>query len=222
MRDPIRHLKALAFALTVFLIGAIALAQVFPQALPFMPYVWPYVSGGTLTYTGTDIDLGPAPPIALHDHRGAAVSLADQQGKLVLLTFLDPLCTDDCLLMAQQISFALSRLESDAQDVVVLAVNVNENEQSTPAMVEFLASQGLDEDPAWHFLGGDWSRIAEVIEEYHVSAGGAKPEKPDEIAHQDVVFVIDRQGDLRVLITYPTPAGVTLQDVIVTRARQLL
>ena len=222
MRDPIRHLKAFSFALTVFLIGAFALAQVFPQALPFMPYVWPYVSGGSLTYAGTDIDLGPAPPIALQDHRGETITLADQHGKVVLLTFLDPQCTDDCLLLAQQIAFAMERLAADAQDVVVMAVNVNEREQAPAAMAHFLESQGLADDPAWHFLGGNWPRIAEIIAAYHISAGGPKPEKPDEIAHQDVVFVIDRQGDLRVLITFPTPAGVTLQEVVLTRVRELL
>ena len=222
MRDPIRHLKALGFAVTVFLITSFALTQFYPQVFPFMPYVWPYVTGGSLTYAGTDLEIAPAVPFALQDQRGATVSLADLQGKVVLLTFLDPSCTDDCLLMAQEIAAALERLDADAQDVVVLAVNVNPDQQNPAAMLDFLKTQGLDQDPAWHFLGGEWETVAEVVAAYYVSAGEPKPGKTGEVAHQDVVFLIDRQGNLRVLITYPTPVGASLQDVIVERVRQLM
>ena len=140
----------------------------------------------------------------------------------MLLTFLDPSCTDDCLLIAQEIATALERLDADAQDVVVLAVNVNLDQQTPAAMLDFLKTQGLDQDPAWHFLGGEWEAVAAIVAAYYVSAGEPKPGKPGEAAHQDVVFVIDRQGNLRVLITYPTPVGASLQDVIVERVRQLM
>lgn len=222
MRDPIRHIKALAFSVTVFLIVSFGLAQVYPQVFPFMPYVWPYVTGGSLSYTGTELASAPAAPFALLNQREELVSLADQQGKVVLLTFLDPLCTDDCLLLAQHIAAAYTRLGTDAQDLVVLAINVNPDEQLPNAMQTFLQAQGLDSDPAWHFLGGEWPAVTEIVAAYHVSAGEPKPGKAGEVAHQNVVFLIDRQGNLRVLITYPTPVGTSLQDVIVERARQLL
>ena len=222
MRDPVRHVKALAFAVTVFLITSFALAQVYPQVFPFMPYVWPYVKSGSLTYTGTELESAPAPPFALQDQRGATVSLADQKGKVVLLTFLDPLCTDDCLLLAQEIAAAQQQLGARAESLVVLAINVNPEEQTHTAMQTFLQNQGLDESPAWHFLGGEWEAVAETVTAYHVSAGEPKPSKPGEVAHQNVVFLIDTHGELRVLITYPTPVGAALQDIIVERVRQLL
>lgn len=222
MRDPIRHVKALAFAVAVFLITSFALTQVNPHVFPFMPYIWPYVTGGSLSYTGTELESAPAPAFTLQDQRGAAVSLADQRGKVVLLTFLDPLCTDNCLILAQEIAAAQDRLGEDAQDVAVLAININPDEQSPAAMRTFLQRQGLDENPAWHFLGGEWEAVTEAVTAYYVSAGEPKPSKPGEVLHQDVVFLIDRDGELRVLITYPTPVGATLQDIIVERVRQLL
>ena len=221
MRDPIRHIKALAFSVTVFLIVSFGLAQVYPQVFPFMPYVWPYVTGRSLSYSGTELASAPAPAFALQNQRDVSVSLADQQGKLVLLTFLDPLCTDDCLLLTQQIAAAYARLAADTEDLVILAINVNPDEQLPEAMLSFLQAQGLDSDPAWHFLGGEWPVVTEVVAAYHVSAGEPKPGKAGEVAHQNVVFLIDRQGNLRVLITYPTPVGSSLQDVIVERVRQL-
>ena len=64
--------------------------------------------------------------------------------------------------------------------------------------------------------------MAETVTAYHVSVGEPKPSKPGEVAHQNVVFLIDTHGELRVLITYPTPVGAALQDIIVERVRQLL
>ncbi len=222
MRDPIRHLKALAFALTVFLVTSFAGAQVRPQLFPFMPYVWPYIAGGSLTYTGTDLASAPAPSFALQNQRGEQVSLDDLRGKLVVLTFFDPLCTDDCPLMVQELAAAYAQLGADAHEVVIVAINVNPDAQTQFEMDSFFRTQGLEENSAWHFLGGEWAEVAEIVAAYHVSAGDPKPSKPGEVAHQDVVFLIDRQGNYRVLITYPTPVGATLRDVIVRRVRQLL
>ena len=222
MRDPIRHVKALAFAVVVFLITSFALTQANPNVFPFMPYIWPYVTGGSLSYTGTELESAPAPAFTLEDQRGAAVSLAEQQGKVVLLTFLDPLCTDNCLILAQHIAAAYGDLGADAEDLVVLAININPNAQTPAAMQTFLQRQGLDASPAWHFLSGEWETVAEVVAAYYVSAGEPKPSKPGEVLHQDVVFLVDRSGELRVLITYPTPVGAALEDIIVERVRQLL
>ena len=43
-----------------------------------------------------------APAFALTDQDGQPVSLASLRGKVVLLTFLDPVCTADCPLIAQE------------------------------------------------------------------------------------------------------------------------
>ncbi len=221
MRDPIRHLKALAFALTVFLITSFVGAQFRPQLFPFMPYVWPYIAGGSLTYTGTELEIAPAPSFVLQNQRGEHVSLDDLRGKLVILTFLDPLCTDDCPLMVQELAAAYAQLGATAQEVVIVAINVNPDAQTQFEMESFFRTQGLDEDSAWHFLGGEWAEVVEIVVAYHVSAGDPKPSKPGEVAHQDVVFLIDRQGNYRVLITYPTPVGASLRDVIIQRVREL-
>ena len=170
MRDPVRHVKALAFAVTIFLITSFALAQVYPQVFPFMPYVWPYVKSGSLTYTGTELESAPAPPFALQDQRGATVSLADQQGKVVLLTFLDPLCTDDCLLLAQEIAAAQQQLGARAESLVVLAINVNPEEQTHTAMQAFLRTQGL----------GQKSRL--VLSERGVGGGGRNSHRVSRIS----------------------------------------
>ena len=130
--------------MVVFLITSFALAQANPQVFPFMPYVWPYIAGRSLTYTGTELESAPAPQFALQNQHGATVSLADQQGKVVLLTFLDPLCTDDCLLLTQEIAAAQQQLGADSDGLLVLAINVNPAEQTPEQCSRFSKARGLN------------------------------------------------------------------------------
>src|SRR5438309_4618002 len=44
-----------------------------------------------------------APPFTLVDQNGATVSLAAQKGRVVLLTFMDPVCTALCPVMGRDI-----------------------------------------------------------------------------------------------------------------------
>lgn len=59
------------------------------------PAQWAGLSG----YEGARLD-GPAPEFRLTDQNGAAVSLSDFRGKVVVLSVLDPECTDVCPIYA--------------------------------------------------------------------------------------------------------------------------
>ena len=52
----------------------------------------------------------PAPPFSLIDQHGNPVSLSSLRGHTVALTFLDPVCTSDCPLIAQEFHQADERL----------------------------------------------------------------------------------------------------------------
>ena len=49
----------------------------------------------------------PAPPFTLTNESGAVVSLQSLAGRTVVLTFLDPTCTSDCPLIAQELRVAV-------------------------------------------------------------------------------------------------------------------
>ena len=66
----------------------------------------------------------PAPPFALHDENGIAVSLAAFRGGPVIVTFLDPLCKDFCPVETRVLDRALAQLPVDARPAVV-AVSTN-------------------------------------------------------------------------------------------------
>ena len=57
----------------------------------------------------------PAPGFTLTSQDGRQVSLASLRGKVVLLTFLDPVCTTDCPLIAQEMRSADAMLGSQGE-----------------------------------------------------------------------------------------------------------
>ena len=66
-----------------------------------------------------------APAFTLTDQYGRPASLAGLRGKVVLLTFLDPVCTSDCPMIAQEFRQADQMLGSTARDVELIAIVAN-------------------------------------------------------------------------------------------------
>jgi hypothetical protein len=84
-----------AGALGLIILGAapMAAAQASPNADPILAQA----------IAGSSVPLNfPAKEFQLTDQHGRTVSLASLRGKVVLLTFLDPVCTTDCPLIAQE------------------------------------------------------------------------------------------------------------------------
>ena len=67
----------------------------------------------------------PAPAFSLTDQNGRPVTLASLHGKVVLLAFLDTVCTTDCPLMAQEFRQAGQLLAADSRHVELVAINYN-------------------------------------------------------------------------------------------------
>jgi cytochrome oxidase Cu insertion factor (SCO1/SenC/PrrC family) len=215
-----RHLQAVGFASTVVLLTMFALAQVQPRLFPFFPYLG---LGARQDYRGTTLTAKPAPDFRLTDYTGQPLALSDLRGNVVVLTFLDPRCTDECPLIAQDLAHAVRSLGNDAAKVAVVAVNINLKAGVAEAE-QFTYRRGLDRLPAWHFLSGPWEHVEEVVASYYVAAGDPKPGKEGEAAHQDVVYLIDTEGNLRYLLTWQhSPVGaMPFSDLVSQQLRSLL
>ena len=70
----------------------------------------------------TPVD-APAPDFTLTDQHGRPVRLSGLHGKVVLLTFLDPVCVTDCPLIAREFRQAGQLLGGDAGRVELVAVD---------------------------------------------------------------------------------------------------
>jgi cytochrome oxidase Cu insertion factor (SCO1/SenC/PrrC family) len=69
-----------------------------------VPHFWQAAStilAQSIDVPGSPINV-PAPGFSLTDQNGRPVSLSGVRGKVVLLTFLDPVCVTDCPLIAQE------------------------------------------------------------------------------------------------------------------------
>jgi cytochrome oxidase Cu insertion factor (SCO1/SenC/PrrC family) len=194
---PVRVMVA-AWAAAVVLVGAapMAMAQASPQADPIIAQA---VDG---SYAALDT---PAPAFRLTDQNGTGVSLASLRGKVVLLTFLDPVCTSDCPLIAQEFRQADQALGRQSGRVELVAIVANPLYRDTAYTRAFDRQEDLTGLPNWRFLTGSVAALNRAWRAYGVSigvvpAGGM-------VAHSDIAFVISARGRIRAELDFDPGPG---------------
>jgi cytochrome oxidase Cu insertion factor (SCO1/SenC/PrrC family) len=167
----------------------------------------------------------PAPAFQLTDQNGRPVSLASLRGKVVLMTFLDPVCTTDCPIIGTEFKEAGVLLGSADKDVELVAIAANPTYRSIAFTQAFDREDGLNTVPNWLYLTGSLSQLSQVWRQYGVEAeilpAGAM------VAHSELALVIDRTGHIREeTSTDPGPATTATQSsfsvLLVQYARQAL
>ncbi|HUQ17063.1 MAG TPA: SCO family protein [Candidatus Saccharimonadales bacterium] len=158
---------------------------------------------------GTDLGLTAAPDFILTDGiSGRAIRLADQQGKLVALTFLYTRCPDVCPLTAETIRQAQKQLgAADADQVLFVAVTVDPDHDTPDAVQAFAAAHGLERNFA--YLIGPGSSLRAVWSAYgiRVVPNSSTP------GHSDAIYLIDRKGRERALVHSDIGAADLLADL---------
>jgi cytochrome oxidase Cu insertion factor (SCO1/SenC/PrrC family) len=175
-------------AVGVIILGAAPMAAA--QASPVADTILAQAVDGT----STPLD-SPAPAFSLTDQHGRAVTLASLRGKVVLLTFLDPVCTSDCPLEAQEFRQAGQLLGADDRHVELVAIVANPVDYQLGYTQAFDRQEGLDGVPNWLYLTGSPAQLAQVWRGYGIAAEIAPAGSM--IAHSENAFVIDQQGRLR-------------------------
>jgi cytochrome oxidase Cu insertion factor (SCO1/SenC/PrrC family) len=137
----------------------------------------------------------PAPGFTLTSQDGRQVSLASLRGKVVLLTFLDPVCTTDCPLIAQEMRSADAMLGAKAGNTELVAVVANPTYTSIAYTKAFTSQENLSQVPNWLYLTGSLSQLADVWHSYGIEVedlpAGAMS------AHNDIAFVISADGTVQ-------------------------
>ena len=146
-----------------------------------------------------------ASPFTLTDQHGKQVSLASLRGKVVLLTFLDPVCTSDCPLIAQEFREADQQLGSSSRHVELVAIVANPVYHSVTDTRAFDSEEGLNKLPNWLYLTGSLAQLQQAWKRYAIAAqilpaGGM-------IGHSDVAYVIDAQGRTRAELNFDPGPG---------------
>jgi cytochrome oxidase Cu insertion factor (SCO1/SenC/PrrC family) len=204
LRDSVAALSgrsvAALGAVGVILVGAapMAFASVNKDADPIIAQAIAGSSGPLDT---------PAPGFTLTSQAGRQVSLASLHGKVVLLTFLDPVCTTDCPLIAQEFRSADTLLGAQASRVELVAVVANPTYLSTAFTAAFTRQEGLDQVPNWLYLTGPLSHLQAVWNHYGIEVENLPAGAMS--AHNDLAFVISATGVIRQEISADPGPGTT-------------
>jgi cytochrome oxidase Cu insertion factor (SCO1/SenC/PrrC family) len=205
-----------AFGIIILGVVPMAAAQASPAADPILARA---IGGAAGVFNE------PAPPFSLADQHGRPVTPATLHGKVVLLTFLDPVCVNDCPLEAQELKQAGQLLGADATRVELVAIVANPVDYQIGYTQAFDRQESLDSVPDWLYLTGTLAQLRQAWQGFGVSAdiepGGAM------IGHSEIAFVLDQRGNLRQEMDFsPGPGTAATQSSFAAElagaARQLL
>jgi protein SCO1 len=119
------------------------------------------------------------------------------RGKVVVLEFMDPHCTDICPIVSAEFTDAYHDLGRLAGQVVFAAVNVNQYHHAIADVAAYSREHQLTSIPSWHFLTGPVPRLRDVWNAYDVAVQAPGPDA--DIVHSSLVYFIDRVGRERYL-----------------------
>ena len=167
----------------------------------------------TDTFRGTLYDPAlPAPEISLERDNGSDFRLSELRGNVVLLFFGYTSCPDVCPTTLSELRKVNEQLGSAAAQIRVVYVTVDPD-RDTPDKVQkyvsifnpsFIGLSGSLEDlqPVWRDYG-----VYREVEQVSSSAAGYL------VNHTARVYVIDREGNLRLSYSYGTPTEDIVHDL---------
>ena len=138
----------------------------------------------------------PAPGFQLTDQNGRPVSLASLRGKVVLMTFLDPVCTTDCPIIGAEMKEAGVLLGPADKDVELVAVVANPTYRSAAFTQAFDRAGGAEH-------GTELAVPDRVAQPAQPASGSSTASRCENLpagamsAHNDLAVVIDRTGHIR-------------------------
>jgi cytochrome oxidase Cu insertion factor (SCO1/SenC/PrrC family) len=152
----------------------------------------------------------PASPFSLTDQNGRPVTLASLHGKVVLLTFLDPVCTSDCPLEAQEFKAAGQLLAAANRNVRLVAIVANPVDYQVGYTRAFDQQEGLAGIRNWLYLTGTLSQLQHVWQQYGIAAE-IEP-AGSMIGHSEIAFAIDGRGHVRREFDFSPGPGTTATE----------
>jgi len=135
----------------------------------------------------------------LTDHRGKPRSLADFRGQVVGVSFGYTHCPDVCPTTLADLAQAVKRLGAAGDGVQILFITVDPARDTQQVLAQYLVAF----DPRFLGLRGDDATTAKIAAAYkadfivHRHAGGSGHY---EVGHTGGIFLIDREGRMRLFV----------------------
>ncbi|HXJ41446.1 MAG TPA: SCO family protein [Bryobacteraceae bacterium] len=153
-----------------------------------------------------------APAFSLDGSDGKKLSLRDHLGKVVILEFGFTFCPAVCPITLARLKEVHRKLGSAASDVQLIFVTVDPERDSPERLREYLAAF----NPSFLGATGTPDELAVVQKAYGVVAKQVVAKDPAlkyEVNHSTSLYLVDRQGKMRGLVPYGTPADDIVHDL---------
>lgn len=150
-----------------------------------------------------------APDFELRGSDGAPATLARFKGKIVVVAFGFSYCPKVCPVTLAKLSEVFRELGPQGKDVQVLFITVDPARDSPERLKEFVSFF----NPGFIGATGTSEQLEKVQKDYGVVATKVASENKKlgyEVHHSSSLYVIDREGKVRVLV----PFGSTAADVV--------
>jgi protein SCO1/2 len=153
-----------------------------------------------------------APTFSLDGSNGQKLTLGEHRGKVVILEFGYTFCDEACPMTLAKLTEVYKKLGSAARDVQLIYVTVDPERDTPNRMREFLAAF----NPSFLGATGTPAEVDSVQRAYGVVAKRVAPRNPAlayAVAHSTSLYLVDRQGKLRALVPFETPADDIVHDL---------
>ena len=153
-----------------------------------------------------------APAFSLDGSNGKKLSLRDHLGKVVILEFGYTFCQDVCPVTLAHLTEVYKKLGSAARDVQLIYVTVDPERDSPERLREHLAAF----NPSFLGATGTPDELAAVRKTYGVVAEEVVSRNQAlgyEVNHSSSLYLVDRQGKVRGLVPFGTPADDIVHDL---------
>ena len=149
-----------------------------------------------------------ASSFALLDQNGRTITPASLRGKLVALTFLSAVCTQQCPLIGVTMRLVRRQLGAASARLSVVVISVDPEQDSAANTAAFARDAGWQVTD-WHYLSAPRNILAPIWSAYGIYVPAPSPIfKPGEtIVHQAGIYLIDAKGSLRAYFNVPVMAS---------------
>jgi protein SCO1 len=152
-----------------------------------------------------------APAFSLDGSNGRKLSLRDHLGKVVILEFGFTFCALVCPVTLARLTEVHQKLGSAARDVQLIYVTVDPMRDSPERLRKHLAAY----NPSFLGATGTPDELAAVQKAYGVVAEQvvSRNQALGYVNHSSSLYLIDRQGKIRGLVPFGTPADDIVHDL---------
>lgn len=153
-----------------------------------------------------------APAFSLDGSNGKKLSLRDDVGKVVILEFGYTFCQYVCPATLTRLTEVYKKLGSAARDVQLVYVTVDPARDTPARLREYLAGF----NPTFLGATGPADELATVLKAYGVVAEQVVAPNHAlgyQVNHSSFLYLVDRQGQIRGLVPFGTPADDIVHDV---------